>query len=97
MLLPRTPLSSSPESGLRETGTWRIYRPSIDPKRCNRCLLCLVHCPEGSIKFRKEGPPEIDLRYCKGCGICAQVCPSKAIFMKFEGEVRNAPKDRNNR
>ncbi len=67
-----------------KTGTWRTFRPVKDDKKCVRCLLCLIYCPEGAIKVNDK--VEIDLDFCKGCGICANECPRGAIEMKEERE-----------
>jgi len=85
---PRTPLSIPPEGEVSKTGSWRIYRPILEVKRCSRCLLCWLYCPEGAVKIDPEGKPQINLSTCKGCGICAKECPMKLIAMRFEGEMK---------
>ena len=69
-----------------KTGNWRLYRPSIDYRKCIKCLLCWMYCPDGVISVSGEGLPVIDYEYCKGCGICAEECPVKAIEMVKEVE-----------
>jgi pyruvate ferredoxin oxidoreductase delta subunit len=72
---------SVPEKGAAgKTGSWRLFRPVIDPEKCNQCGLCQMYCPEGAINDELE----IDLDYCKGCGLCANECPKKAIAMVEE-------------
>ncbi len=67
-----------------KTGSWRSFRPVVDRKKCTRCGLCFVHCPDGAVRKNKDGSFEIDLDYCKGCGICARECPLKCIAMVLE-------------
>ncbi len=54
----------------RQTGSWRVERPVIDPDICTRCGLCFVRCPDGAISLDEEGYPVIDYDHCKGCMIC---------------------------
>ncbi|RLI02385.1 pyruvate synthase [Candidatus Bathyarchaeota archaeon] len=69
-----------------KTGDWRSFRPIVDKKKCTRCGLCWVYCPDGAIRIVEDGSYEVDLDYCKGCGICAEECPVKAISMVEEVE-----------
>lgn len=69
-----------------ESGTWRSQRPTYDFKRCIKCGVCTLYCPEGCIKQNKEGNFEADMFYCKGCGICARECPTRVIKMEAEVE-----------
>jgi pyruvate ferredoxin oxidoreductase delta subunit len=69
-----------------KTGHWRSIRPVILPSKCNKCDLCWLYCPEGTISKCHGYVPVVDLEYCKGCGICAAECPSQAIEMKKEEE-----------
>jgi pyruvate ferredoxin oxidoreductase delta subunit len=71
----------------RKTGDWRSDRPVVDKKKCDKCGLCWLYCPDAAMKVLKDGYYQPDLFYCKGCGICASVCPRKAITMKEEEEV----------
>jgi pyruvate ferredoxin oxidoreductase delta subunit len=73
---------SAGASGL--TGMWRIKRPIMDQKKCNKCLICWLYCPESAITRDGENRVSINYEYCKGCGICAEVCPSKAITIVKE-------------
>ena len=69
------------------TGDWKTYTPIIDLETCTRCLLCVLYCPDGAIRWKKaENQVEIDLTFCKGCGICANECPVKAISMTLASE-----------
>ena len=65
-----------------ETGSWRTFRPVINPGRCNCCLNCWAYCPDGAILVRDGEVPDVDLKHCKGCGICSRECPQQAIAME---------------
>ena len=69
-----------------QTGTWRSQRPIYEFKRCIKCGLCYIFCPEACISQNDDGYFEADLYYCKGCGICAQECPTRVITMVEEEE-----------
>ena len=67
------------------TGDWRTFKPVLDPEKCNKCLICYIYCPDGSVTWKpKTEEVEIDYKYCKGCGICANECRQKAIEMVLE-------------
>lgn len=69
---------------LTETNaSWRVEKPIVDPSKCTHCLICYMHCPDGTI-VKGDRVVEIDYDFCKGCGICKQVCPFKAIEMEEE-------------
>ena len=69
-----------------QTGTWRSQRPLFDNKKCIKCGLCYIYCPEGCIEQDAEGYFKANLFYCKGCGICARECWPEAITMIEEEE-----------
>ena len=69
-----------------KTGDWRSQAPTYDFKRCIKCGLCQIYCPEGCIFPNKEGYFVADLYWCKGCGICARECPTRVITMVEEEE-----------
>ena len=69
-----------------QTGAWRSQRPTYDFKKCIKCGICQLFCPEGCIQQNKEGLFEANLYYCKGCGICAKECWPKVITMVEEEE-----------
>ncbi len=58
--------------------------PQIDLERCNRCGLCVQHCPTGAVEMGEKGPfiarPE-DCIYCTECGM---LCPTGAITVTYE-------------
>ncbi|MDR3205843.1 MAG: 4Fe-4S binding protein [Candidatus Methanoplasma sp.] len=62
---------------------WRRVRPEIDGGRCTGCLLCYLHCPDGTI-IRNGRTVAVDYDFCKGCGICAKMCKAGAIKMEKE-------------
>lgn len=66
------------------TGSWRAKRPIWDNKKCIKCGVCYLFCPEGCISQGPEGYYFADIRYCKGCGICSHECWPKAITMVTE-------------
>ena len=67
------------------TGDWKSFTPERDVKKCTKCLLCAIYCPDCAIRWNTEkGDIEFDMSFCKGCGICANECPTKAIVMKTE-------------
>lgn len=83
--LPPIPISFPNKGAIGKTGTWRVYRPIIDQKKCTKCNTCYIYCPEGTIQFDdSQQCLLIDYDYCKGCGICAKVCNVKAIELKLE-------------
>jgi pyruvate ferredoxin oxidoreductase delta subunit len=68
------------------TGAWRSQKPITDVKKCIKCGVCYIYCPEGCVKQDEEGHFLADLYHCKGCGICARECWPKAITMVEEEE-----------
>jgi pyruvate ferredoxin oxidoreductase delta subunit len=78
-------------AAINKTGSWKVVHPVIDNKKCTRCGICWLYCPEGCFQIKKETErkdvkhrfvPNLD--YCKGCTICAVECPFKAITMEKE-------------
>jgi pyruvate ferredoxin oxidoreductase delta subunit len=67
-----------------QTGAWRSQRQTVNFKRCIKCGICYIFCPEGCITQNAEGYFEANPFYCKGCGICACECPTEAITMVEE-------------
>jgi pyruvate ferredoxin oxidoreductase delta subunit len=69
-----------------KTGSWKAQRPILDTKKCIKCGICYIFCPEACIQEDAEGFFVADLGYCKGCGICAHECWPGAISMVEEEE-----------
>jgi 2-oxoacid:acceptor oxidoreductase delta subunit (pyruvate/2-ketoisovalerate family) len=65
----------------RNMGSWRVFKPKIDMKKCTKCKTCFTVCPDSAINWIKE-KPKIDYDMCKGCLICVNECPVKAISAK---------------
>jgi pyruvate ferredoxin oxidoreductase gamma subunit len=72
-------VTAAPNTRLRRTGSWRVFRPVIDLARCTRCWICFVRCPEGAITLDAEDAPAVDYEVCKGCLICVEECPPGVI------------------
>jgi 2-oxoacid:acceptor oxidoreductase delta subunit (pyruvate/2-ketoisovalerate family) len=85
------PISLPIKGSMETTGDWRTFRPKIK-ESCNKCGICWMYCPEGTIKKNDNGSFEIDLQYCKGCGICANECPTNNIEMIRESDEKNDSK-----
>jgi len=79
--MPFTCISIPTKGSAGRTDTWRTFKPAIDLKKCTKCLLCWVFCPEAAIERMADDTPKIDYDYCKGCGICARECKVKVISM----------------
>ena len=77
-------ISYPKEGAMGKTGTWRVFRPTLNLDKCVKCLRCWIFCPEGSIIRNENDSVKINYDYCKGCGICSNVCNVKAITMKRE-------------
>ena len=67
-----------------KTGDWHSQKPTYNLKRCIKCGICQIFCPDGCIKETSKGYFIADMGYCKGCGICARECPTKTITMVEE-------------
>lgn len=73
-------VTAKPNTPLRKTGNWRVWRPVIDLEKCTQCWICFVWCPEGAIELDAEENPHVDYEVCKGCLICVEECPTHAIL-----------------
>jgi len=60
-------------------GSWRTFKPVIDYKKCIKCLMCWLYCPDSAYSLNKKGYPICDYKVCKGCLICGNICPVKCI------------------
>ena len=66
------------------TGDWRSQKPTYDFRKCIKCGVCQIYCPEGCIGQNAEGYFQANLYWCKGCGICSKECPTRVITMVNE-------------
>ncbi|MCD6249933.1 MAG: NADH-quinone oxidoreductase subunit NuoF [candidate division Zixibacteria bacterium] len=55
---------------------------SIDPDKCNGCMLCARECPQNAIDGEKKKPHKINTDLCIKCGICKDVCNRDAVIVK---------------
>ena len=72
-------------SGVKHTGNWRTFRPTIDYSRCTDCMICYAYCPESAMSVGSDGRVKIDYDNCKGCMVCLTECPLRAISQSREG------------
>lgn len=68
----------------RRTGSWRQFRPVLQPDKCSKCWLCFVWCPEAAISLDEDDLPHVDYDVCKGCLLCAHECPTHAFTIEKE-------------
>jgi uncharacterized Fe-S center protein len=66
-------------------------KPSINQKKCTRCLRCSTYCIVDAIK-ESAGGLVIDHEQCTGCGGCMSVCPEKAIVFTWDAASRDIQK-----
>ena len=52
---------------------------TVDPEKCNGCMLCAHNCPQKSIHGEKKKPHVIEQTSCIKCGICFDVCKLGAV------------------
>jgi len=78
----KTAISCPVTGAMGKTGTWRVFRPTINLDKCIKCWGCWIYCPDAAIS--RDSYPIIDYEYCKGCGICATECPVDAIAIERE-------------
>ncbi len=84
----------------REVGKYWRGRLKFDPKKCIGCLVCVYHCPAGTIKvypgkkrFSAQGGPasgwklSYDYEKCFFCGMCERKCPTRAIVLTHEAKM----------
>jgi NADH-quinone oxidoreductase subunit F len=55
---------------------------TIDPARCQACMICLKKCPTGAIDGGKDRIHVIDQAKCTKCGTCLEVCPARFQAVK---------------
>ena len=74
----QVPIASSEEKQKR------VFKPRIDLKLCEKCMLCVVFCPDSCIEISSTGNPTVNYNCCKGCLICLRECPYGAIAEERE-------------
>jgi NADH:ubiquinone oxidoreductase subunit F (NADH-binding)/(2Fe-2S) ferredoxin/ferredoxin len=50
---------------------------TIDPDKCQACMICLRKCPAQAIAGAKKQIHVIDQEKCTKCGTCFEVCPTR--------------------
>ncbi len=58
--------------------------PQIDLDRCDRCGLCVHHCPTQAVEMGGRGPFIARSLDCTYCTDCEAMCPQVAIICPFE-------------
>jgi NADH:ubiquinone oxidoreductase subunit F (NADH-binding)/(2Fe-2S) ferredoxin len=54
---------------------------SIDPEKCNGCMVCLRNCTSNAIIGSKKEVHIIDPEKCSRCGICLNLCKFGAVVV----------------
>ena len=54
---------------------------SIDPDKCNGCMVCLRNCTSNAISGVKKEVHYIDPELCSRCGICLNLCKFGAVLV----------------
>jgi ferredoxin len=56
-------------------------RPEIVAEECQRCGMCVMHCPASTIEGQPGVVPTIRHRRCIRCFCCHELCPSGAVHI----------------
>lgn len=56
--------------------------PKTRDKLCQKCGICVKHCPVDAIKMEKKEYPRADKNICISCYCCEELCPENAIVLK---------------
>lgn len=80
-ILPGNVIVDAGNASAYRTGDWKSQHTEFDYKKCIKCGLCYIFCPEGCIEPAEDGYYKANDYYCKGCGICAKECPKNVITM----------------
>ena len=70
-----------------------LTRYSIDPERCEGCLICSRACPTGAISGEKRKPHTINQGMCIKCGACYDVCKFNAVIKGAKGATNGKGMD----
>ncbi|MFC1580940.1 NADH-quinone oxidoreductase subunit NuoF [Thermodesulfobacteriota bacterium] len=64
-----------------------LFSHTIDPEKCQACMICLRKCPAEAIIGGKKKIHVIDQEKCTNCGTCFEVCPSRfSAVVRLSGE-----------
>ncbi len=55
---------------------------TIDPEKCNGCMVCLRNCTSGAIEGARKEPHIIHDELCTRCGVCYSLCKFDAITVR---------------
>ncbi len=55
---------------------------SVDPEKCNGCMVCLRNCTSNAIQGAKQKLHVIDQERCTRCGICMNLCKFDAVMVQ---------------
>ena len=58
--------------------------PTIDLELCNRCELCVTHCPTHAVEMSGGHPRLVRPQDCSYCGDCEEICTKGAIALEYE-------------
>lgn len=56
----------------------------IDPRKCDRCMLCLAACSQGKLKMTDSGIIHDNDCDCGECRKCEYICSRGAISWRYE-------------
>jgi NADH:ubiquinone oxidoreductase subunit F (NADH-binding)/(2Fe-2S) ferredoxin len=54
---------------------------TIDPEKCNGCMLCAKNCPNDTISGERKQPHSIKQDNCIKCGVCLDSCRRGAVLV----------------
>ncbi len=57
--------------------------PTVRPKKCTGCLICINRCPVNAIVMTNENKALISKNLCIGCGNCTVLCRTGAIEISW--------------
>ena len=77
-------VKEQPTSAQQKVADWRLFKPNIDLKVCQKNYRCVVFCPHNAIQTKKDGYPVVNAESCTGCLICLRECPTSAITEERE-------------
>jgi uncharacterized protein (DUF362 family)/NAD-dependent dihydropyrimidine dehydrogenase PreA subunit len=55
---------------------------TVDPEKCNNCLMCAKICPQKTIS-QVRGKIKINSKNCILCLCCSEMCPNNAVYLRF--------------